>query len=89
MPPYVVRYCNEFWESVAADFDVVIANVGGVEYQPRQKTFLDEDMQAVLSVLAQTAVANASKRFIISDNTKQHFLSKSDSGLYGRTSDCV
>ena len=88
-PPSVIRYCDEFWRSVAADFDVVIANIGGVEYQPRQRPFLDADMQAVLSVLSRTAVANASKRFIISDNTKQHFLSKSDSGLYGRTLDCV
>lgn len=76
----VGRFCREFWEAVAAEFDVIIATIAGIEYKHRP--LLEEDVSAILAVLGPAAAANASKRFILTDNAKQHFVGRTDSGLY-------
>jgi len=74
------RFCRTFWEALARDFDVIVANVGGIEYKSR--ALLDQDLGGILSVLARAAAANESKRFIIADNAAQHFGGTTDKGLY-------
>ncbi len=63
-------FCAPFWEAVAREYDVVIANVGGISYaMGDQKSVagrmvrarLLHDVQATVEVLHGVAHANASK----------------------------
>ena len=63
-------YCAPFWEAVARDYDVVIANVGDISYAMGDeksvagrmvRARLLHDVQATVEVLHGVAHANASK----------------------------
>ena len=79
---YRGRFCRPFWEAVANDFDVVIANIGGLDYAPHERRLLDEDLNATLSMLGRVAASNASKRIVLADNVQTHFVGQTQSGLY-------
>ena len=84
-------FCAPFWEVLARDFDVVIANPGDISYSfgsnrdnvsRMRRARLLHDVRATVGVLHRVAHANASKAFVLMDNAAQHFPSRTSSGLY-------
>ena len=84
-------FCAPFWEAVAHEYDVVIANVGSISYEIGHgrsdvgrmvRARLQHDVQATVELLHGVAHANASKAFVLMDNAAQHFPSRTSSGLY-------